>query len=143
MVKKIPRRIFLIWETLALLVAGMLTYLTLLILAPYTWVWYTALWIEGALYIAVVFLYIPLHYVNYRFEVNDDYLIVRSGVIYDKEKYLTRDSVCFVTVYNNPFTKILGISSLLVGAAGGRVVIPLLDSKSARQVQSLLTPCDL
>lgn len=92
------------------------------------------------MYIAVMFLYLPLHYVNYRFEVNDDYLIVRSGVIYDKEKFLTRDSVCFVTVYNNPLTKLLGVSTVLVGAAGGRIVIPLLETKVALEIQRTLTP---
>ncbi len=140
MLKKLPKRIFLIWELLFLSLFAVLVLLTLYILAPYSFVWYAVLWIEGLLAIYVVFLYIPLYYVNFAFNLSEEYMVLKCGVIWAKERYLQRSKVCFVSLNKNPISSLLRVCSLHIAAPGGDIVLYLIPISDATEIQKQLTP---
>lgn len=128
----------IMWEILALVVGIVLLIATLFILAPHTWLWYLVLWLLGAIYIAVAFVYIPYLYLNTEFAVTSAAVIYKKGVIFPSTQILYRDRIVFVTVYDNPLTPFLHVSSLAVSAAGGNMTILFMNTDRARQIAGLL-----
>lgn len=129
----------IMWEILALLAGAILLALTLFILNPRTWLWYSLLWLLGAVMIGVTMVYVPFLYLNAEFAINEKAIIYKKGVFFTSTSILYRDRIAFVTVYNNPLTPILKISSLAITAAGGNMTILFLNSKRATELANLLS----
>lgn len=127
------------WEIFALAICGVILFLILFIFAPHTWLWYLLLWILGAVTIAVTFIYVPFLYLNTEFGMNEKALVYRKGVLVPSTQILYRDRVVFVTVYNNPFTPLLKVSTLVISAAGGSMTIMFLNSKRAQELADILS----
>ena len=127
------------WEILAVAVSIVLFWLILLIFVPHTWIWYMLLWILGALGIAITFIYIPFLYLNTEFAIDDLVIVYKKGVLFTSTEILYRDRIVFVTVYNNPLTPIINVSSLVVSAAGGSMTILFLSSKRAKELANMLS----
>lgn len=132
--EKISVKAVVLWEILAAAVAALLIWAVLAIFVPYTWLWYLLLWLLGAAYVLAAFLYLPLLYLNIEFGLNDEAIVYRTGLIFPNTQVLYRDRIAFVTVYNNPLTPLLKISSLVVSAAGGNMHILFLPSKRAAEL---------
>lgn len=126
------------WEIVALAAFSILTLLALVILAPHTWLWYLVLFIIGLAAVTVVFLYVPFLYLNTEFAISKQAVVYRKGVIFPSTQVLYRDRIVFVTVYNNPLTPLLHVSTLVVSAAGGSLTIVFLNSKRAQELASQL-----
>lgn len=127
------------WEILALAIGCVLLFLILFIFAPHTWLWYLLLWLLGAITIAVTFIYVPFLYLNTEFGMNEKALVYRKGVLIPSTQILYRERIVFVTVYNNPFTPILKVSTLVISATGGSMTIMFLNSNRAKQLADVLS----
>ena len=123
---------------LAALLFAALFSLTLFLLIPGTWLWYTLLWVLGALCVLTTFLYLPLYYTSIEFGANSKVLVYRKGVIFPKTEILYRDRIAFVTVYHNPLTPVLQLSTLTVSAAGGTLRILFMSTKRAEALAAQL-----
>ena len=137
--ERISAKAVIIWEAIAAILFGLLFALLLFLLVEGTWLWYTLLWLAGAGYILTAFLYLPLYYISIEYGVTDEAIIYRKGVIFPNTQILYRDRIAFVTVYNNPFTPLLKLSSLTVSAAGGRIHIWFLNTRRAQELAALLS----
>lgn len=137
--ERISWKAVIIWELLAAVGTALVVWLVLFVFVPYTWLWYLLLWVIGAAYVLLSFLYFPLLYLSIEYGVGDEAILYRSGVIFPNTKILYRDRIAFVTVYNNPFTPLLQLSSFVVSAAGGDLRILFMDSKRAVELAALLS----
>lgn len=133
--EKFSPKSLVIWEVLTFLGGAALLLLALFILLPGTWLWYTVLWLICAAYIFVAFLFFPLLYLNRGFAVSEEAIAYRTGVIFPKTELFYRDRIVFVTLYENPLTPLLHISSLVVSGAGGNLHLHFLDSKRAERLR--------
>jgi membrane protein YdbS with pleckstrin-like domain len=133
----------IIWELLAALAAALLITLILLIFVPYTWLWYLLLWTSGAVYVLAAFLYLPLLYLSISYAVGRDALVYRSGVIFPSVKVLYRERIAFVSVYNNPLTPVLRLSSFVASGAGGNLRILFMNTGRAQELAELLAGAKL
>lgn len=137
--ERISVKSVILWEILATVCFGLVFALVLYIFVPYTWVWYTILWLLGALFIATTFWYIPTAYVNIEYAISQKVIVYRKGVFFPNTQVLYRDRIAFVTVYNNPLTPILKINSLVISAAGGNMRILFMNSKRSKDVAATLS----
>ncbi len=74
-----------------------------------------------------------------RFRLTDEYIEFQSGVLYQVTRRIRRSSVMAVTEIHLPFP-LPGISSLLVSAMGGSMLLPLLEAGDAGQILQALLP---
>lgn len=137
--ERISRKALVLWELMAVIIFAIITAGLLYILVPGTWLWYLLLWITGAAAVLVTFLYLPLSYISIEYAIGKDAIVYRKGVIFPNTQILYRDRIAFVTVYKNPLTPFLHISSLVVSAAGGNIRILFLNSKRAEEISMLLS----
>lgn len=128
----------IMWELTALIISAALVTLVLIIFAPFTWLWYTILFVIGFITIGVTFIYVPFLYLNTEFAINKKAIVYRKGVIFPSTQVLYRERIVFVTVYNNPLTPLLKVSTLRISAAGGTLTILYLNSKRANELASQL-----
>lgn len=135
----ISNKALVLWELLAVLGFGALFAVSLWLLLPGTWLWYTVLWIIGAAFIIMTFLYLPIAYLNIEYAIGKEAVIYRKGVIFPNTEVLYRDRIVFVTVYKNPLTPILHISSLVISAAGGTMRILFIDDRRAEEIARRLS----
>lgn len=129
----------IMWEIVASIICTVLLFLILIILAPHTWLWYLSLWLWGAITIAILFIYVPFLYLNSRYAIDDHVIVYKKGVIFPSTQVLYLDRIAFVTVYNNPLTAFIGVSTLSISAAGGNMTIVFLNSKKAQAIAKLLS----
>ncbi|MEG2813811.1 MAG: PH domain-containing protein, partial [Oscillospiraceae bacterium] len=94
--------------------------------------------LEGGILILITFLYIPFLYVNTLFYINDTAIILHKGVIFPSTQILYRDRIAFVTIYKNPLTPLLHVSTLRITAAGGNMTILFLNSVRAKKLSQEL-----
>lgn len=127
------------WEILAIIAGAILVFATLFIFTPFTWLWHLILFVIGLILIGVTFVYIPLLYVNTEFAINKKAIVYSKGVIFPSTQILYRERVVFVTVYNNPLTPLLKVSTLVISATGGTMRILFLNSKRAQEIANLLS----
>lgn len=129
----------ILWEIIALIFAGLGLYALLWVLTAGTWLWYFLLWLYGAIVILICFLYLPLAYYNIEYAVFKDTIVYRRGVIFPNTQIMYRDRIAFVSVYKNPLTPILKLSSLFISAAGGKIKILFIDEHRADEIADLLS----
>lgn len=137
--ERISPKALAFWEILLALLAALLTGIALAVLHAGTWLWYTVLWVLGALWVLGSFLYLPLYYLSVEYGVDDRAVVYRKGVLFPNTQILYRDRIAFVTVYRNPFTPLLHISTLVVSAAGGNIRILFLNSDRADALAAVLS----
>lgn len=137
--ERISVKALVLWEILTLLCFGIVFAGLVFILAPGTWLWYLLLWVCGAACVVMTFLYLPIAYLNIEYAVLKDAIVYRKGVIFPNTQVLYRDRIAFVTVYKNPLTPLLHISSLVISAAGGNLRILFINSARAEKIAAILS----
>lgn len=135
--ERISLKAAVLWEISVLLIAGMLLTAILIIFAPYTWLWYMLLWILGAGVIFFMFFYIPIAYLNIEYGIYEKTIIYKKGVFFKSTQILQVDKVSFATVYNNPLTPILKVSTLVISAPGGTLRILFINSSRAKEIANM------
>lgn len=136
---RISKRALFLWETTALLCAVVLFCVILLVFVPGTWLWYLLLWLDGALYVLTAFLYLPLYYLSFSYRVSERELLSHSGVLFPKSRILYRSRIAFVTLTRGPLSRLFGLSTLTVHAAGGTLSYHLLKRREAEALAAELT----
>lgn len=136
---RISKRALLLWETTALLCAVVLFCAILLVFVPGTWLWYLLLWLDGALYVLTAFLYLPLYYLSFSYRVSERELLSHSGVLFPKSRILYRTRIAFVTLTRGPVSRLFGLSTLTVHAAGGTLSYHFLKQREAEVLAAELT----
>lgn len=129
----------IVWEVFAVISGAIGLNFLIWALTPGTWIWYFLLWLYGAVMILICFLYLPLAYFNIEYGVFKDTIVYKRGVILPNTQIMYRDRIAFVTVYKNPLTPILKLSSLVVSAAGGSIRILFIDSQRADEIANILS----
>jgi len=122
------------WELVSVAISLFILWVILFVFIPYTWLWYTLLWTLGAITICTTFIYVPFLYLNSEYGLSDKVIVYKKGVLLKSTQILYRDRIAFVSVYSNPLTPILKVSSLVISAAGGTIRIIFLSSKRAEQI---------
>lgn len=138
--RKVSKKSITLWEIGFFLIWIALVSLVLWIFTPFTWLWYTLVWILGVLLILVEFLYFPILYNSIQYCVTDRMIAYRHGVFFNQRQFMYRDRIVFVSVYNTPLTPILGISTLVVNTAGATMRIGFLNRKVAKALAEELSP---
>lgn len=129
----------ILWEILTVIGAYIGLQVLLWALTYGTWVWYFILYIYGAIVVLFCFLYLPLAYYNIEYAVFKDTIVYKRGVIMPNTQIMYRDRIAFVSVYKNPLTPILKLSSLVVSAAGGKIRILFIDDHRADEIADSLS----
>lgn len=135
----LPKKVLVLWELLAVIVLLLLLKLTRVLLSPYTIWWYGVQWVLGALAVLTLFLYLPLMYISFRYIVLTEQIVLKGGVIFHKTHYLRRENISFISVYKNPLTDLLHLSSLMITAPGAKLFIPLMDHRRAMAIAKQLS----
>lgn len=81
-----------------------------------------------AVHLVYIFVYVPLYYKNYFYEVKDDYIRVISGVFFLRERVLPKSKIDYVMKTQSFFQKKCGVFSLVVYATGTSVIINHVDT---------------
>lgn len=136
--EKITVKVSVLLQIIAFICFSFLIFLALKILVPYTWLWYTIIWVIGGIYVLTAFLYIPLFYNSLSLGFSNDKIVYKRGVIFHKSEILYKDRIVFITVYNNPLTPFFKISSLIITATGGSMRIFCIDTKRANEIAKQL-----
>lgn len=137
--ENISIKALILWEVLAIILASIGWNILLWALTAGTWIWYLVLWIYGAIVVLICFLYLPLAYYNIEYAVFKDTIVYKRGVILPNTQVMYRDRIAFVSVYKNPLTPLLKLSSLVISAAGGKIRILFIDDKRAEEIADLLS----
>lgn len=136
---RIAKRALFLWEIAALIGAAALACAILLIFIPGTWLWYLLLWLVGAIYILTAFLILPLYHLSFVYRVTSKELLVHSGLLFTRSKYLLRSRIAFVAVSRGPLMRFLGLSTLTVHAAGAHLSFRLLRKNDAEMLAGILS----
>lgn len=137
---KVSKKAIVLWEILFFIGWCAVLALILWVFTPFTWLWYFLVWLTGALLILAEFLYLPVLYQSTGYYINDRLLAYRRGFFFHKQQVIFRDRIIYVSVINTPVTPILGISSLVVAAAGAKLRIPYLNKNVAKHLAQQLSP---
>lgn len=135
----LPKKVLIIWELLAVLIFTGLFLILRFLFRPDTLIWYIVLWLLGAAAVLCFFLYLPLLYNSCLYAVLPEQIVVKRGVIFNKTHYLKREHISFVSVYKNPLTRFIDISSLVVTAPGASVFILFMSHRRAMAIAKQLS----
>ncbi|MEG0895340.1 MAG: PH domain-containing protein [Oscillospiraceae bacterium] len=127
------------WEILSIIIFALIYIVVFIVLAPYTWLWYTIVFVLGLLFIGVSFIYVPFLYLNTKFALTDEIIVYKKGVLFPSVQILYKSRIAFVTVYNNPLTSLLHVSTLVISAAGATMTILFMNSDKAEEVARKLS----
>lgn len=78
-------------------------------------------------------------YLNIEYGISSKAVVYKKGIFFKSTQILYRDRIAFVSMYNNPLTPILKISSLVISAAGGNITILFMNNKRAKEISDLLS----
>ena len=90
------------------------------------------------LYFSLLFVSAPFVFEQALFCRGGD-ACVSIGLLFPKTQIMYRSRIVFVTVYTNPLTPLLHISSLVISAAGGAMRIHFLNASRAEELAALLS----
>jgi len=100
------------------------------------WIIVTCGWL--AFFFAGYLWYLPARFHKLSYRLDGDKLVVRHGVLVNHIDYLPLHSIQFTSSYTNPLSGAFGLSTLIVTAAGGRLVLPGLISNTAQNLAATL-----
>ena len=112
---------------------------TFVLIAPLWWflgvVWCVVPLI-GAVFLAV--WYVPRLVRSLWGTLCDDVLVVRRGVWWRRETTVPLNGMRTFEVWTTPLQRVFRCRTVIVRFAGGRVLLPLLDEKTARRLLAWL-----
>ena len=113
-----------IWRACIVLAALLLAFGFSLALRPGSVVWWVATGVLVAVFLGCYLFYLPARLRGFSLTLGEDSLVVRSGVVNIATRTVPLGSVQFVRVKGSPLHKWLGICTIEVVSAGGRVSMP-------------------
>ncbi len=135
----LPIRVLWVWRGAAVLTAVVFTLLTVLIFRPTSVVRPILLLIIWGLCAFAAAVYLPAYYRSYYFELGPEQLHIHRGVLFVREQWLDRSKILLVSLYHNPLTPVLHLSSLMLTTPGAHCLLVSLDTGRAKQLASKLS----
>lgn len=97
----------------------------------------TVLWFT--IYLTVSLLYLPALYNSLVYIIEDDIVTLRRGVIYNNIYRIPVYAIQFTTLTISPFSRIFGLVTFEVVAAGARISMPGMTLKEARTFDKIIS----
>lgn len=89
--------------------------------------------------IAITFLiYIPLWLKNIAVYIDQNTVILRSGIIISTERRINRASIELAYIIKTPFSKHTGISFTVLCVYGKKIILPLISVKDAEEILDII-----
>lgn len=94
-----------------------------LLVAITSWVWFLTPYISVAIAVALViavvlnFIYLPIYFKNYSLSVNENAIIIKSGVLLRHERIIPFPRLVFAERQKTILARAFGVSSLILRAA--------------------------
>lgn len=89
-------------------------------------------------YLIVYLFYFPSRYRAISFVVENGNISVISGVFVKKKETIAHRNVQFCRIFQNPIDKLFDLCVLRINAAGGRISLPGIKTKLARDISRLI-----
>lgn len=105
--------------------------------ASRVWIILCAAWLVA--FLGMYLVYLPLRYRGLSFTVEDDRILLYSGVLYTRVRCIPLRNVQFTTIHRSFADYVAGLCSLAVTSAGGRAVLPGLRPWDAEALSASLT----
>lgn len=142
------KSILWVWECYLLLAALLpLTGSIVLFVVPFpgwmdwitlaAWI-FTAIWVSLYLFFSVFFL--PVYFKRMRYRMTVDRLEVHTGVIHTHYKVMPFSSVRYLTSFQGPLERRLGLTSVTLFATGSFVVLHGLSVRDCEALQKRILP---
>ncbi|MDD2955066.1 MAG: PH domain-containing protein [Oscillospiraceae bacterium] len=138
--KHISRRALLLWRVRLCAAALPLSFLLSLLLEPFSLLWSI---FAGILILAFLFFYsfyFPVKYKKLTYAVGRGILVVHGGVFYRTRRSISLANIQYLSSFETPLCRLLGVSGLLIHAAGGTLYLPALEKQTCALLSSALTP---
>lgn len=76
-----------------------------------------------AAYLLYTLVYVPMYYAAYGYEITQDEIIVKKGVVFGKECRMPKQSIDYVLKRQSFFQKGKGVFTVVIFSSGARVTI--------------------
>lgn len=108
----------------------------LTILPPWMPRAFTLAWVIAVVLIATV--YHPLRYRRMRYAVNEDTIMTSQGLLFTTYRRMPLSAVRHVTAVRGPLERLTGITTLLISATGGHLLIEGVPAEEADKLTQIL-----
>ena len=133
--KQLPSRALLLWEGFAVLGYILLLLAVFFFLSAFTFFWWLCVVLLNGVYLAAAVYYLPSFYGRTGYSIDEEKIILKSGVFFRRERILFLRQLSSVSVMHTPIDALLGIAFLRCSVPGSRVTIPFLLTEEALQLQ--------
>ena len=132
--RTIDRRSLTVWRIRLSLVALVPAVVAAALFAPFSapWWWINGSWI--AVYLFGFVYYLPRFVSGYRYRLDERLLVMTCGVFYRFQYTMPLARVQYVLRSQWPTERLCGVATLVVHAAGGRIVLMHLDPAEAERL---------
>lgn len=134
----LPKTALYLWEGLLATLSLLFIILTLIIFQPGATACTVLLILFLVLWVFFGVVYLPLIHATYRFCLTETHFMVRRGLFFQREQWMERDKVVYVSRYDSPFTGVLQITSLMLTASGAQLLLPSMDLTRAKEIELAL-----
>lgn len=100
--------------------------------------WITATGCLALLFLGAYLFYFPILYRRMSYSLKNGKIIVTTGVFSNRGIAVPLGAIQYVTVSQSIWGRALGLSNVIVTAAGGRLVIPGLKAGDAKELAEAL-----
>lgn len=138
-VVKPPRRALALWRIRAVLLTFFPAFICSLFLSfdRLLWAIGTATWVVGFLYF--FYFWYPIKWKKLSFCLTNKILYINNGVVYTHRRFIHLENIQYVEMYQSPFMKLAGLTSVVIKAPGASMYIPSLWKEDAQALYEALT----
>ena len=80
-----------------------------------------------AVFFALFFIYYPIKYKSFFYKIEENALIIKSGVFYKSEKSIPLDSIQYISFVATPIEQLIGVKTAVIFTAGAMTLIGAID----------------
>lgn len=138
--KHVSPKALLLWRIRLCAAALLLSFLTSLTLAVFSLPWWVC---SGALAAAFLFFYCfyyPIKYKKLTYAAGRGILVLHGGVFYRRRRSIALSNIQYLSLFETPLSRLLGLGDLIVHAAGGTLYLPGLDKQTFALLEKVLSP---
>lgn len=85
-----------------------------------------------------IILYVPLAYRACSFDINDEFLTVKKGIILNRYIVVNIHRVLYIEFFQSPLQRKMGVYSIIVHTAGSLISIGELEPETAFHIRSVI-----
>lgn len=117
-------RLLWVWRILLTLAALPVAFLSSLFLRPLSPLWWAATCLWAGVFLFCFLVYLPIRQRAIFLVMNNESLILSEGVFSVVERCVPLANIQYIRVRSTPVHKWMGLSTLIVVSAGGRLEMP-------------------